>query len=102
MLIVLPINSPSAKINRIYFLNIRLDHLIHLLLFFPWMWLIGFVRKPSGAAKWVMIGLVFAVISELIQILQPYRSFNLNDLIANCLGIILGLFVFLLMKKFYK
>jgi len=36
------------------------------------------------------LGIVFAGISEVIQIVVPYRTFNMMDWAANCLGIVVG------------
>jgi len=36
------------------------------------------------------LGLVFAAGAEFIHYFLPYRSFNINDLIGNVSGIILG------------
>jgi len=43
-----------------------------------------------------MLGLVFATIAEFIHFFLPYRSFNINDLIGNVAGIILGWGIFLI------
>jgi glycopeptide antibiotics resistance protein len=42
---------------------------------------------------WLVVGVLFALSTEAIQYLLPYRAFNINDLLANGFGVILG-FVF--------
>lgn len=47
-----------------------------------------------------MPGLVVSAFSEGIQHVLPYRTFNVNDVIANVVGIILGTpFLFLHYKR---
>jgi VanZ family protein len=45
------------------------------------------------ALKLISLFLLFAIMSEVIQSFIPYRSFNLNDLIANIFGILIGLLI---------
>jgi len=48
---------------------------------------------------WLFIGLLFASATEGLQYLLPYRAFNLNDMLANGLGVLVGfLFYFFNMK----
>lgn len=92
-LVLLPINNKESSINHTYFLKLRMDYILHSILFLPWMLL-----KPKNAIisktnVWLSVGLVFAAFSEGIQYFVPYRAFNLNDLIANCIGIVIGIFL---------
>jgi len=86
---------PVARLNKIKILTIRLDYLLHFLLFTPWMilarwrWVRGEIEQvvfylASGA------GLFLAGITEVIQIFVPGRSFSLYDFTANSLGIFIG------------
>ena len=47
----------------------------------------------------IIIGILFAIITEAIQLFLPYRTFNINDLISNTLGIILGFPIILLINR---
>ncbi len=47
----------------------------------------------------LLIGLIWAVICETLQIFIPARSFTIADLIANCGGIII---VQVIISQFYK
>jgi len=60
-------------------------------MFLPWAFFRP-VFKFSGWV-WLLLGLMFAMGSEGIQYLLPYRTWNINDLIANSMGVVLG-FVF--------
>lgn len=97
VLAVLPINGPNNKVNNTYLVNIRGDYVIHTLIFAIWILLYKFAFLPQkGFFKPALIlPLLFyvsllAIISESLQLLVSFRSFNINDLAANFLGIIIG------------
>lgn len=97
LLIILPLNGVK-KLNDITIISIRGDYFFHAVLLLPWMLLF-----PTGKLKiviWFLIGLLFAIGIEFVQYFLSYRSFNINDVIANTLGVIAGLFVALGWQKF--
>ncbi|MBN2174675.1 MAG: VanZ family protein [Bacteroidales bacterium] len=100
LLAVLPINTNSNSINHTYVVHIRMDYLIHFAIYIPWMFLL---QRMTGAdfktnVKQVMLlilaGLVFGMANEAVQYFLPYRSFNINDLLANGLGVLMGAVAF--------
>ena len=101
LLCILPINGSESSLNNTYILNIRFDYLVHIFLFIPWMLLWKLYSKTSfhhniGKTFGVIsIGLLFAFGSELIQYFLPYRTFNINDLMANIAGIGIGIIFFI-------
>lgn len=107
LLCILPINDSKSSLNNTYILNIRFDYLAHTFLFTPWMFLWTIYSKASfrkniGKILGVIaIGLIFALSSELIQYYLHYRSFNINDLIANITGIGIGILFYLYYHKPY-
>lgn len=86
--------NTKAALNRTYVLSLRLDYLLHALQFIPWMILIFLRWKEKKGAGFFLLalgaGLLLAAISEVVQLVLPYRSFNSNDLIANCVGLVFG------------
>jgi len=54
----------------------------------PWAFFSGVYNMKK--IYWVLIGLLFAAGSEGLQYLLPWRAFNVNDLLANGLGVLLG------------
>ncbi|MBU4502678.1 MAG: VanZ family protein [Nanoarchaeota archaeon] len=91
---IMPINS-SEQLNNITVLQLRGDYFFHGALFIPWAYF-SFTNNKS-IFLWLFIGLLVAGLSEGIQYLLPYRSFNINDILANSIGIFLGFaFSFLL------
>ena len=100
LLIVLPINRPGSKIylNDIMIVKIRGDYMAHALIFIPWAFFMTTMRQPLWL--WLLLGLLFSTGTELLQYLLPYRRFNINDLISNSLGIVIGMMaVQVLFKK---
>jgi VanZ family protein len=89
--VILPINSKNSSINHTYIFELRFDYVFHLLLFAPWTFLTPMKKKYWF---WLLIGCLFAIFAEAIQYFLPYRSFNINDLIANIFGVIVGLFIY--------
>jgi VanZ family protein len=100
---VLPLNSGTV-LNNTYVVEIRSDYLIHLLVMLPLPVLLGLsLRNLSGI--WVQIfvlGLLIVVFCEAVQLLIPYRTFNINDLIANGVGALIGLIPALFIWRRYK
>jgi glycopeptide antibiotics resistance protein len=96
LLAVLPINGTDSILNNQYILSIRLDYLVHFAIFVPWMMLIWlfkglrFNRTPIRIFGWILAGIALGMATEFIQYFLPYRAFNINDLLANVMGVILG------------
>jgi glycopeptide antibiotics resistance protein len=93
---ILPLNATSLVLNNIYIVSIRLDYLVHFAIFIPWMFLVrmayhvSFREDLKRALLWVLVGLLLACISEGVQYFLTYRSYNINDLLGNIIGVILG------------
>ena len=94
---VIPLGNDINKIIHKPIFEFRLDYLIHFvsfLVFIP-LYLIGerqgnpiFNDKP--VLKYILIVGGSAIISECLQYLLPYRTFNPMDLISNLTGAIIG------------
>jgi len=101
LLAVLPLNSEVDAINNIYVISIRMDYILHFVIFMPWVFLLrmvsnwSFKTAPVKTLALILSGLLFASSTELVQYFLAYRAFNINDLIANNLGVLLGAVVFL-------
>jgi glycopeptide antibiotics resistance protein len=95
VLSVADVNSnKQVNLSSTWVLSIRSDYLLHALLFVPWMVLVRWRWKEKKGAWFFMkalgAGLLLAVISEGVQYWLPYRAFNLVDLGANWVGVVLG------------
>ena len=93
---VIPIGH-SHQLENKFIINFRLDHILHALEFIPW----AFFCMMLGRNTWFCfaLGILFAVGTEVLQCAIPYRSFNINDMIANIIGIGIGFFVFMIFAK---
>ncbi len=104
LLATFPINGLNSMLNNNYLLNIRWDYLVHALVYIPLVPLliiaqikIGRKVKSHGRATLsfqtlniIILSLLFAFSLEGIQYFLPYRAFNINDLVANGVGVALG------------
>lgn len=95
-LIALPLNT-SSELNNITILQLRGDYFFHILLFLPWM----FFRKVFHIRYlyWLSLGLFFASATEGLQYLLPWRAFNVNDMLANGMGVLVGFLVYFFYMK---
>jgi VanZ family protein len=104
---VLPVNSksPSFPLNNNHVFHIRLDHLVHGIIFIPWVvviWLVtrfNFRTLPLKAAAYLALCLLFAAAMEFVQFFLPYRTFTIYDLLANGVGVVLGFILLLFFRN---
>lgn len=94
LLAILPLNG-SSGLNDITILHFRADYFFHALQFIPWF--LFNIRMKNPLWLWFLLGFIFASCSEFLQLFLTYRTFNINDLLANVIGIALG---FMLMSAF--
>lgn len=91
LLVVLPLNDEKASfLSDTYVVKLRLDYLSHVILFLPFLLLIRLAYPEAQVAWIILLGILFSLFCEGIQYVLPYRSFNINDLLANLIGIVLG------------
>lgn len=104
---VVPINNTSISLEKINIAGIRLDHLIHIFIFFPFFLVVRLIKGINYLFSlkliilWLVIGLSIAISTELIQLFIPTKSFTVNDLVANVIGIIAGSIIFLLKPRMH-
>jgi glycopeptide antibiotics resistance protein len=79
-----------ADISKVTVLQFRLDYLVHVVMFAPLvvLWRMVFPRHPWWVALGTGLGLAAGL--EGIQYVLSYRSWNVNDMIGNMIGILLG------------
>lgn len=104
LLMVIPIGNTTSLINNTFTIGLRGDYLLHALIYLPWM----FVGRLLFGVKhnrylWFAVGLVTVLALEYIQMLLPYRGFNVNDIIAGLIGVLLSFVISSIIKsKKYK
>ena len=96
---ILPIGGMSTAMNEVDVLSIRLDYLVHALVFIPLVPLWRMVGPP--APWWLMIaaGLLLAAATEAVQLYLPYRAYNINDMLGNMAGVTIGTIIALFIPK---
>ena len=110
------IPAPSAidtklDIGRI---EIRFDYLYHIIAFATGTLLAvlysvrnyPYPQPPALSAArririiiFLSLILIYAILHEYLQKLIPYRSFNINDIISNLLGVAIGVIITLLIRR---
>ncbi len=89
---VLPLNN-GTSLNNTYIVAFRSDYFLHFLMMLPLPVLLGLTFRQLSGTWWrvLLLGLLVVVFCEGIQLLIPYRAFNINDMFANGLGALIGL-----------
>ena len=97
-----PVGALGLQLNNFVF-GLRLDHLLHASVYLPCAFYLmdfGFLGRLRHA-PW-LFGLLVAAVTESVQFLLPYRGFDINDLVANFLGVTVGWLVFYAMKLKFR
>lgn len=85
----LPLQGLKIPMDN-FVLGIRIDHLYHATVYIPCVVMLMPLCRYRWRRTWPT-GLLIAMTTELVQWLLPYRGFDINDLIANLLGVTVGL-----------
>lgn len=91
-----PLNGVGIPLNN-YVLGLRMDHLFHASVFIPCAVFFYDLYKKKGIKVWLS-AVAVGVLTESVQYLLPYRGFDINDMVANFLGVTLGWAAILLKK----
>ncbi len=98
LLLVLPLNA-TVRLSNFYF-GFRSDHIIHCLIFTPFM-LLSYLGRVATMSKYLLVyGFIFASFCELLHVFIPYRQASIFDLFANFLGVFFGFLCFKLAQRF--
>lgn len=92
MLMWLPLNG-LAEMMPNYVLGLRADHFVHAAVYIPCTWFLMDLFPKRGLSRALMVlvlGFCVALVTEGGQYLLPYRGFDVNDIVANFCGILLG------------
>lgn len=88
---VIPIGS-SEQLDKTFIFHFRADYLLHSAVFIPWAFFC--VKTNKRLPLWLFAGMLYGVASEVVQYWIPYRSFNINDMLANLIGVAAGFVIF--------
>lgn len=92
VLILVAVLLPGSKVPDIGFSGI--DKPAHFTLFFLWSLAVryDFTRNFNRMIAWI-VGVLFSISTEVLQIFVEDRSFDLWDLVTDALGLSVGLVV---------
>lgn len=104
---MLPINGTDSTLNKTYvhlWSEIRLDYLLHGILLVPFMSLrVCYPElKQNKVGIWIVGGFGLAWFAEGVQYFLPYRTYNVIDLLANTLGMGVGIVLWRLVLPFFR
>ena len=100
----------TGELNKIHIgpeaFYIRLDHLLHLLVYFLicMYYLFGVLKgfslfEKNSLQRFVVLIFLLAVVTEVVQLWIPERMFNLFDMISNMTGLVIGVGVIEMVKR---
>ena len=91
-----PLNGVGIPLNN-YILGLRADHLLHASVFIP----CALVLLDLIGPKWLvwLASVAVGLVTEGGQWLLPYRGYDVNDLIANAIGVTLGMVIILAVRR---
>ncbi len=97
---LIPLGNGLATLSNNYTLNVRADYLLHALFYIPLpvVLLLSKWGRKGGWVPVILISLLVIILFESVQLLVPYRAFNINDLIANGVGVLIGLGLYVVFK----
>ena len=83
-----PLNGLGVPLDN-FVLGIRADHLVHASVYLP---VAFFLAALCHFRAWptLLLAVAMGICTECGQYLLPFRSFDINDMIANFLGVLLG------------
>lgn len=92
-------NAEVPSLHKIYFLGIRVDLLLHVLIFIPLVPLWHLSRSQQNIWTILLYSIIIAFAAEFIHYLLPYRSFDMGDMFANVIGVFPGFITVWLVKR---
>ena len=89
----LDITPIQGKINLIIFEHPGLDYLLNIILFIPLGFLIPVIWNKYNLIKTTIVGIILSLLIEITQLFN-YRSTDINDLLTNLIGTIIGYIIY--------
>ena len=93
ILIIIIVLIPGSQVPDVKIIGI--DKIVHIGLFGLWAVAVRYdFNSPSFKFLIAfLVGMVFSVVTELLQLLVEGRSFDVQDLVADAIGLLFGLIV---------
>ena len=79
------------------------DHFVHSSIFIPYMIIIGLINSKENnrflISKKLPFAILFAAFCESLHLLLPYRTFSIFDFFANCIGLMIGMVIWFVVRR---
>jgi hypothetical protein len=103
IIIVLMLIKTNGKIKLAETIwGFRGDHFVHSSIFIPYMIFIGLIYSKENNrflfSKKLPLAIIFAAFCESLHLFLPYRTFSIFDFFANCIGLVIGMVVLLMIR----
>lgn len=95
----IPLGGMSTSLSGTTVLSLRLDYLLHALVFIPLVPLWKLARPRHSLWLIIPASLLAAALAEVSHYWIPYRGYNINDLLGNMLGVALSIPIYFLVIK---
>ena len=96
-----PLNGVGIPLDN-YILGLRADHLLHASVYIPMaLFCIDLLQRKRWWLLW-LAGCLFGLMTEYGQYLLPFRKFDINDMVANVIGVSLGWLAIIIYAKWKK
>ena len=92
-----PLNGLGVPLDN-YIFGLRADHLLHASVYLPCALLLMDLFPRRRWLAW-LCAVGIGLLTEGVQYLLPYRGYDVNDLVANTIGITLGWVVIILVRR---
>lgn len=91
ILIMIAVLIPGSKIPDVNLIGI--DKVVHLCMFSAWAVALRF--DFPGVKPWIvfMLGMLFSLVTEVVQLFAEGRSFDLFDMVFDGIGLTIGLLI---------
>ncbi|KWW30664.1 MAG: hypothetical protein AUK63_882 [bacterium P3] len=96
----LPVGGLGIRMDS-FVLGIRVDHLYHAAAYLPAVALLQALFRYRLRRTWLNV-MLLSLVTESVQLLLPYRGFDINDLISNLLGVSVGALAVLLFRHLHS
>ena len=98
--VVIAITYLSLRRPHRDFLHSMSDKMSHLLAYFTLLVVLKIAFPRMGIAKAILVCVGYSLLMEGFQYFIPFRRFELLDMVANTTGVLLGVALIAMLKRF--
>ncbi len=91
ILILIAVLIPGSNIPDVKMVGI--DKLVHIVMFASWAVSVKFDYPRLKPVSIFLLGMVFSLLTEVLQLFAEDRTFDLTDMVADGVGLLAGMLV---------